>query len=81
MINAVWHNNNFRVCSGRQSLARLAAHIEEFELVQIEIAKGYGQKEWKDDLRRALKLAGMDGKGVIFLFADTQIIWEVSSVP
>lgn len=58
--------------SGRQSLAKLAAHIEEFELFQIEISKGYGPAEWRDDLRRALKRAGVDGKHVLFLFADTQ---------
>lgn len=34
--------------SGRKSLARLAAHICDAEVVQIEITKGYGHPEWRE---------------------------------
>ncbi len=27
--------------------------VQEYEVFQIEIAKGYGQNEWRDDLRKA----------------------------
>jgi dynein heavy chain, axonemal len=62
--------------SGRQSLARLAAHIEDFECFSIEISKQYGPNEWRDDLRKVLKAAGIEGRDIIFLFTDTQIVWE-----
>jgi dynein heavy chain len=35
--------------------------MEEF---QIEIAKGYGKNEWRDDLKKVLLRAGKDNKQV-----------------
>jgi len=41
------------------------------------VATGYGTTEWRDDLRRVLKRAGLDGRDCVFLLADTQIAQEV----
>ena len=62
--------------SGRKSLARLAAAMEEFEVFQIELSKTYSSTEWYDDLRMVLKMAGEQNKRVVFLFSDVQIKWE-----
>lgn len=43
-------------------------------MYQIEIAKGYGNNEWRDDLKKVLKKAGMEGKDTVFIFTDTQIV-------
>ena len=59
--------------SGRQSLARLAAFIARYELIQIEVNKTYGLNAWRNDLKRVLKKAGADGKRIVFLFNDMQI--------
>ncbi|XP_025097584.1 dynein heavy chain 1, axonemal-like [Pomacea canaliculata] len=59
--------------SGRQSLTRLSAHVMEYDCFQIELSKNYGINEWKDDLRKVMMKAGIEGQPVVFLFSDTQI--------
>jgi hypothetical protein len=51
----------------------LSAFIADYELFQIEISKGYGPNEWKDDLKSCLMKAGIDCKPTVFLFSDTQV--------
>jgi len=62
--------------SGRQSLSRLATYMATFKLFQIEVVKGYGMQNWRDDVKIALMQAGVDNKATSFLFVDTQIINE-----
>lgn len=60
--------------SGRQSYTRLAAHIMDFELFQIELSKNYCLKDWKIFLKAMLlKISTTEAHGV-FLFADNQAI-------
>ncbi|VDD79452.1 unnamed protein product [Mesocestoides corti] len=62
--------------SGRQSVARLSAHISEAECFQIELTKTYGVHDWQEDLRKVMMMAGVEDKQVMFLFSDTQIKTE-----
>ncbi|KAI9197259.1 dynein heavy chain and region D6 of dynein motor-domain-containing protein [Polychytrium aggregatum] len=60
--------------SGRQSLTRLAAYVVETAVFQIKISKHYRYIEFREDLKKLYRMAGIDNKPTAFLFTDTQII-------
>jgi len=62
--------------SGRQSLTRLAAFIQNYTTVNIEITRHYDKGQWYEDLKRFLMMAGVQGQPTVFLFSDTQIVHE-----
>ena len=62
--------------SGRQSLSRLASFMSEYDIFQIDVVKGYGMTEFKEDLKTCLMKCGNEQKPTTFLFADTQIVNE-----
>ncbi|GIQ83153.1 dynein heavy chain, partial [Kipferlia bialata] len=62
--------------SGRQSLARLAAHLAGFSVIQPEISKVYGFNEFKEDIKRVLLRSGAENQATVFLMSDNQIVEE-----
>eukprot|EP00072_Mus_musculus_P064692 XP_011247381.1 PREDICTED: dynein heavy chain 2, axonemal isoform X7 [Mus musculus] len=62
--------------SGRQSLARLASSICDYNTFQIEVTKHYRKQEFRDDIKRLYRQAGVELQTTSFLFVDTQIADE-----
>jgi dynein heavy chain len=62
--------------SGRKSLTTLAVSIADFKLFQIEISKSYGMNEWREDMKVIMGMAGEKDQSTVFLFDDTQIVYE-----
>lgn len=60
--------------SGKQSLTRLAAFCAQMSLFEIQLSRGYGEYEFREDLKR---LYGMLSKQpVVFLFTDAHVVDE-----
>ncbi|ESS70037.1 dynein heavy chain [Trypanosoma cruzi Dm28c] len=62
--------------SGRQSLSRVAAFLNDFEVFQVEVSKNYSMNAWHEDVKTALRRVAFHNKQVLFLFTDTQIVRE-----
>eukprot|EP00878_Enallax_costatus_P012531 GHUV01013087.1.p1 GENE.GHUV01013087.1~~GHUV01013087.1.p1 ORF type:complete len:2750 (+),score=1040.15 GHUV01013087.1:633-8882(+) len=62
--------------SGKQSLARLAAFICGYATVTIVISGNYSLSNFREDLQKMYKRAGLKGEGLMFLFTDSQIVDE-----
>ena len=60
--------------SGKQSLTRLAAYCAGYKLFQITLSRGYGEEQFKEDLKELYKLLGLGE--VVFLFTDAHVVEE-----
>ncbi|XP_061390860.1 dynein beta chain, ciliary isoform X1 [Musca vetustissima] len=59
--------------SGKQSLSRLAAFISSLEVVQIQLKKGYGVSDLKNEFSGLYLKSGLKNVGIMFLMTDAQI--------
>ncbi|XP_028284148.1 dynein heavy chain 3, axonemal [Parambassis ranga] len=59
--------------SGRQSTTKLGTFISDYVMFQIELTKNYSMSDWREDLKRMMLKAGIEGKNLVFLFTDSQI--------
>lgn len=62
--------------SGKQSLAKLAAYINSYEVFQITISSTYDIPDFRADLQQLYIKTGLKGIPTMFLFTDTQIVNE-----
>ena len=59
--------------SGRKSLSNLAIFIATFDLVVLEMQKGYDFTSWREDMKSQLFMTpcGYEGTPIVLLFSDT----------
>ncbi|KAA6327877.1 MAG: putative dynein heavy chain [Streblomastix strix] len=62
--------------SGRQSLIRLAAHIDGCRFETVEVTKSYGQQEFREDLKKSLRIAGEKATQCVLYISDNHIVKE-----
>ena len=62
--------------SGRQSLTSLACEILEYSRFSISVTKGYGQVEFREDLKTLMYDAGVKGTSLAFIFSEVHIVHE-----
>mmetsp|Transcript_4972 Transcript_4972/g.18687 ORF Transcript_4972/g.18687 Transcript_4972/m.18687 type:complete len:4187 (-) Transcript_4972:2731-15291(-) len=62
--------------SGRRTLTRLAAFIQGYSSIEIEVNKNFKYQQFSDNIKDILMTAGCEDKPVVFLLSDTQIVDE-----
>lgn len=62
--------------SGKQSLCRLAAFINGFEVRQISVTSGYSVEDLKEELRSVYRATGVRNNPTVFLMTDSQVVNE-----
>ena len=59
--------------SGRKSLARLALHMSQIEIFEIQITRTYSFTEWREDMKNLMKQCGQDLPTALMI-SDVQIV-------
>ncbi|KAH8871924.1 Dynein heavy chain 10, axonemal [Schistosoma japonicum] len=62
--------------SGKQSLTRLAAYAANSTLYEIQLCRGYGEREFREELKALYLRLGIENKSTVFMFTDQHVVEE-----
>jgi dynein heavy chain len=62
--------------SGKQSMTKLASYVADCIVFEITLSRGYGENEFREDLKALFGLVGAESKKVTFLFTDGHVAEE-----
>ncbi|XP_015274779.1 PREDICTED: dynein heavy chain 10, axonemal [Gekko japonicus] len=62
--------------SGKQSLTRLAAYTAGSEIFEIVLSRGYGENNFREDLKTLYTKLGLENRMMVFLFTDAHVAEE-----
>eukprot|EP00767_Chilomastix_cuspidata_P001620 gnl/Chilomastix_cuspidata/1746.p1 GENE.gnl/Chilomastix_cuspidata/1746~~gnl/Chilomastix_cuspidata/1746.p1 ORF type:complete len:4985 (-),score=1600.97 gnl/Chilomastix_cuspidata/1746:1376-14452(-) len=60
--------------SGKTLLAKFVAHINEYEVREVNTYRGYTLEVFEDELRACMKSAGVAGNNVVFIFDESNAL-------
>lgn len=59
--------------SGRRSLCRMAAFLQNYEVFEIQVSNTYSTAEWREDLKNLIIETGVQNSKVLFMLKDYEI--------
>lgn len=59
--------------TGKNTIMELASYISNCELFKLNIKKGYGYEDFRDDLKNVFKQTGIHKRNIVFFIADKDI--------
>ncbi|XP_067943512.1 dynein axonemal heavy chain 6-like [Watersipora subatra] len=62
--------------TGKATVVGLACYIAGCTLFRLALSRGYSITDFRDDLKKLFKMAGVQGKSVVFLLTDSDIVKE-----
>ncbi|CAH8518373.1 unnamed protein product [Schistosoma turkestanicum] len=62
--------------SGKQSLTKLAAYAANSSLFEIQLCRGYGEREFREELKALYLRLGIENKSTVFMFTDQHVVEE-----
>jgi len=62
--------------SGKQSNTHLSAYVSDCEVFEISLSRGYGEAEFREDLKILYNKVGAENKPTVFLFTESHLAEE-----